>query len=336
MKYKKKNNPTKTIRTNKNRLIVYLLILVLVPSVLYFRVVNFQSSGFDDVIIITNINNIQGSPLNLKEAFTHDAFMGNKGDTFYRPIQTISLMLDAQVDGKEPWIYHLSNLILHILTVIALFFFLKKTGVNEEISFLLALFFSIHPLLTNAVAWIPARGDILLCLFSLLSIITFLEYLNSGKTIYIILNAFTFLLALFSKETAVLLPVLFLSYVYFVKKKKFLLNDIITFLTVWFFSFILFFILRQSIIKLSQSSNIFGFIPFSKNLPAIPILFYKFFFPYNLCTMPIFDNSTIIIGIVLLLVFVSITFIVLRGEIRNVIWGEYGLWHLQSPRCSSG
>ena len=273
-----------------------------------------------------NINNVQGSPINLKEAFTHDAIMGDKGDTFYRPMQTISFMIDAQLGGKQPWIYHLSNLILYILTVIALFFFLRKTGIKKEISFLIALFFSIHPLFTNVVAWIPARGDILLCLFSLLSFSTFLDYFNKRKTIYIILHALVFLPVVFAKETAVLLPVLILSYFYFIQKKKFILKDIIPFLIIWTISFVLFFSLRQNVIKVNHSSNIFGIIPFIKNLPVIPITFCKLFFPYKLCTMPFFDKTGLIGGVILLVVFAAVTFKVIRGDRRIIIWG--GVWFL--------
>src|ERR1035437_2471832 len=249
MRNKKKLKPVETIRANKNRLIVYILFLILVPSVLYFRVVNFNFSNFDDAnIIVANYDTISNIN-NVKEAFTHDAFMSNAGEEFYRPVQTISFMLDAQAGGKLPWMYHLSNLLIHILTVIALFFFLKKIGIKKEISFLLTLFFSIHPLFTHAVAWIPARGDLLLGLFSLLSFITFLEYFESKKIIYFILHAFSFLLALFSKETAVLLPVVFLSYLYFAARKKIILKDVIPFLTVWSISFLLYYYLRQDVLR---------------------------------------------------------------------------------------
>ena len=310
----------------KHKLIVYVLLLIIVPAVLYFRVVNFGYVKFDDTTIIGSINNVEGSPLNPGAAFSHDAFMGDKGDTFYRPIQTISLMLDAEIGGKDPWIYHLSNLILHILTVITLFFFLKKTGVKVEFSFLLALIFSINPLFTNAVAWIPARGDILLCLFSLLSFITFLEYFSTRKTIYLILHVSAFLLALFSKETSVLIPVLILYYIYFVQKNKLIIKNISPVLTLWILSFLLFLLLRQSVIKVSHSSNILGIIPLIKNLPVIPISFFKFLFPYSLCTMPFFDNTGIMGGVILLVIFALLTFKIIRDDWRIAIWG--GVWFL--------
>jgi tetratricopeptide (TPR) repeat protein len=326
MTNKKKNKLPKTIRANKNRLIVYILFLILVPSVLYFRVVNFNFSNFDDAnIIVANYDTISNIN-NVKEAFTHDAFMSNAGEEFYRPVQTISFMLDAQAGGKLPWMYHLSNLLIHILTVIALFFFLIKIGIKKEISFLLSLFFSIHPLFTHAVAWIPARGDLLLGLFSLLSFITFLEYFESKKIIYFILHAFVFLAALLSKETALLLPVLILLYVYFAAKNKFILKNIIPFLAVWCFSFILFYYLRQNVVRVKHTPDMFGVIPFIKNLPVIPITFGKFFVPNNLATLPLYDTSSLIIGIILLIIFASVTIKFINGGWRMIIWGS--IWFL--------
>jgi protein O-mannosyl-transferase len=305
----------------KNNTILYLLLLLIVPFVLYLRVVKFEFSNLDDATIISNITNVQGNPFRIGQAFSRDAFMGNKGDTFYRPMQSVSFMLDAVVGGKEPWIYHLSNLILHVFTVIALFFFLLKVGVEERFAFILSLLFSINPILTNAIAWIPARGDILLCLFSLLSFITFLEYLSKKKTVYLILHTIAFLLAVFSKETAVIIPVFILSYLYFVKKEKFILKNINSFLAVWFVCLTTFLLFRQSVIKISHSSLIFGITPFFKNLPVIPTSFFKFFIPYNLSTMPVFDTTGIIGGGILLVVLVIMAFKFMRKEWRIVLWG---------------
>jgi protein O-mannosyl-transferase len=320
-KNKKINGKKGPLSKWENYLLIYILFLVIVPAVLYHGVVHFGYSELDDTTIIMNINKAQENPFNLKEAFSLSSLMGDTRDSFYRPMQTISFMLDAELGGKEPWIYHLSNLILHILTTVALFFFLNMNGIKRRISFILALFFSIHPLFTNAVAWIPARGDILLCLFSLLSIMTFIEYFKTKKTVYLILHIIVFLAAVFAKETAVLLPVLILSYYYFVQKKKIVLKDILPILIVWLISFLTYFGLRQNVIKISPSSNVFGIIPFIKNLPAIPITFCKFFFPYNLCTMPFFDTAGLIGGIILLIIFAVLTVKAFRGERRIVIWG---------------
>ncbi len=315
-----------TPTTSKYSRVIYLLFLVLVPLVLYIRVVNFGLSELDDSSIISAINNTEGSKINLKGAFTHDALMSDRGDTFYRPMQIISLMIDAEIGGSEPWIYHLSNLILHILTVVALFFFLRKMGIKDGISFLLSLLFSVNPMFTNAVAWIPARGDLLLGLFSLLSVIAFIEYFNSRKKVYLIIHGIVLAGALFSKETAVLLPVFILLYYYFVNKNKFQRKEIFPFLIVWFIIYAVFFALRQSVLRINHSPNEFGIIPFIKNLPVIPITLGKFFIPYNLCTMPSFNMTAMIIGFILLIVFTLLIIKVMRGEKRIVVWGA--LWFL--------
>ena len=290
MNKRKKNKLKKQVPAGKNNLIIYLFILAIIPAILYLRVVNYGLSSLDDESIIHHMTNVEGSKINPKEAFTHDAFMGDKGDKFYRPVQTLSLMIDAEIGEGELWVFHASNLLLHILTVIVLFFFLKKIGIKEQISFLLSLFFSINPMFTNAVAWIPARGDLLLCFFSLLSFITFLEYMKSRNKVYLIIHLFVIAGAVFSKETSVLIPVLILFYFYYVSKKKFILKDIVPFFTIWVLIISLFFYLRFQVIKGSISANVFGIVPFIKNLPTIPITFGKFFIPYNLSTLPLFNT----------------------------------------------
>ena len=326
MKTKKKNKKEIPVPIIKHYRIIYLLFLLVIPLVLYFRVVNFGLSELDDDTIISGINNAEGSKINLKEAFTHDAMMSERGDSFYRPIQIVSLMIDSEIGGSETWSYHLSNLILHILTVITLFFFLKKTGIKEEISFLLALLFSVNPVFTNAVAWIPARGDLLLCLFSLLSFISFLEYYDTKKTVYLIVHVIVFLLAIFSKETSVLLPFFILSYLYFVQKKKFHIKEIIPLLIIWFVTLAAFFALRQSVLKINHTVSEFGIFPFIKNLPAIPITLGKFFIPYNLCTLPSFNAIASIIGIILAIVLTLLIIKDIRTNKRIFAWGA--LWFL--------
>jgi protein O-mannosyl-transferase len=253
LKNKKKKKQKIPVSNGKYNKQIYPLFLVFIPLILYFRVVNFEFTTFDDQEIINNIHSVQGSPLNLYEAFIHDAFMSNTGESFYRPMQTVSFMLDAQLGGKDAWVYHFSNLILHILTVITLFFFLIKIRIKEEISFLLALFFSIHPLFTNAVAWIPARGDILLCLFSLLSFITLLEFFNTREIVYIILHAIVFMAAVFSKEAVIFLPFLILFYLYFAAKKEFVVKEIFPAILIWCLSFVVFYYLRHSVLKTNLS-----------------------------------------------------------------------------------
>jgi len=134
------------------------------------------------------------------------------------------------------------------------------------------------------------------------------------------------LLALFSKETAVLLPVVFLSYLYFAARKKIILKDLIPFLTFWSISFILYYYLRQDVLRGKDTQNLVGVMPFIKNLPVIPITFGKFFVPQNLATLPLYDSVSLIIGIILLLISVALVIKYIGGNWRIIVWGT--IWFL--------
>ncbi|MDR3609052.1 MAG: tetratricopeptide repeat protein [Ignavibacteriaceae bacterium] len=296
MKSIKKKKSNKSVSKGENNFFVYLLLLVIVPFVLYFRVIHYNYTDLDDASLIKDNYDLISNPDNIPKAFTTDAFFSHRS-SFYRPIQTVSFMIDSQISGQDPWAYHFTNLFLHVLIVIALFIFFKKSGFREEVSFLLALLYAVHPLITNAVCWIPAQGDLYLILFGLLSFIAFINYYNSKKTKHIIFHALFFLLACFAKETALVFPLLFSLYFYYFQKKKNLWKEIIPFPFIWVSSLGIYFLLRTTAISVNDFSSISGITAIIKNLPAIPTIFGKFFIPQDLTTMPLFNSLSVIIGI---------------------------------------
>ena len=303
MKTKRKNKQKQTTFSVGNKSKIYFLALILVPFILYFRAINFDFSNYDDTNIIIQNYNVLKNLENIPKTFTTDCFLTNK-TSFYRPIQTLSFMIDAQISGTNPWGYHLTNIILHILSVIFLFLFLKLTDIKEDIAFLLSLLYAVHPMLTMAVCWIPARGDLLLTLFGLISFVTFINYFRTKKDKFLIFHFLSFLILCFSKETAVVFPLLFVLYYYLIIKQNTFQKKIIPFLIIWGSSFIVYFIFRTNVIKVSEPSSVAGILPLIKNLPAIPITFGKFFIPQGLTTMPLFNLFSIFIGILILILFV--------------------------------
>jgi tetratricopeptide (TPR) repeat protein len=305
MKDRKKNKSIEKIRVDKNRLIIYLLFLVLVPFTLYIRTVNFNFSNFDDTNLISDNYNIISNLENLPKAFTTDAFFSHESN-FYRPLQTVSFMVDAQICGKDTWAYHLTNLLLIILIAIALFILLNKFGINQEFAFCLSLLYAVHPLLTSAVCWIPAQGDLYLTLFGLMSFISFINYFDTKKTKYLIYYTICFILSCLAKETALIFPFLLTFYFYFILKKEKLWKEIIPMLIIWCISFLFYFFLRSIALSVNKTSALSGIGAFIKNLPAIPITFGKLFIPLNLSPMPLFDNLSIILGLFVFIIFLAI------------------------------
>lgn len=300
---------------------LFLFLLIIIPLLLYIKSVSYDFSGLDDTTIIKDNFETLKSLSNLPVAFTTDAFLNDSGGAVYRPLQTVVYMLDAAVAGQNAWIYHLSNLLIHLLTVITLYFFLKKIGINDEISFILSLIFAVHPLFTQAVCWIPSCGDLLLTLFTLLSFITYLRYFSDQKLITLLLHSAAFFLALLSKETAILLPFLIVAYLFFVIRKRPEQKTVLLTLASWILPFFIYIYLRQVLAGIESSSGNFGLTAFLQNLAVIPITFGKFFIPYNLNTMPLFDNISIAIGLIVLILFVLIVLKIKQKETSKILLG---------------
>ncbi len=85
-----------------------------------------------------------------------------------RPLTQLTFWLNFQFGGTDPWSYHAVNLALHIAVVCVLYRVLRDL-IAENAAFLAAILFAIHPIQSEAVAYVFARGTLLAALFCLLS-----------------------------------------------------------------------------------------------------------------------------------------------------------------------
>ena len=178
----------------------------------------FNFIGFDDTDILKHRYFIIGDLSKIKLAFTTDAFLGTNG-SFYRPLQTVSFMLDALIGGPSPFIYHFTNLVLYIVGSLCVFWLLLTLGYQRLSSLLLALLFALHPMFVPMVAWVPTRGDLLLTIFVIVSFVLFIKSFRANRPGLVVWHGITFFLAFLSKETAVAVPALCLLYYYFELRK---------------------------------------------------------------------------------------------------------------------
>lgn len=142
-------------------------------------------------------------------AFTK-AFTNRYGDTgFYRPLVTLSLSTDAAIYRYFSPGYHLTNVIFFILIVALLPFFMQDFfSFTFRQGILAAAFFSVHPFGFLPVGAISYRPELLLTLFTLLSIYCFHKQKKIRDLRYTIGTIIFFICALLSKETAlVLIPI---------------------------------------------------------------------------------------------------------------------------------
>ncbi len=94
-----------------------------------------------------------------------------QGRTYYRPLTILSLALDHAFYGDESGGYHLSNLLVHLASTVMLFRLLCVRGAPGQAAAFGAALWSLHPRLTEAVAWVSGRTDVLAGFFVLAALL---------------------------------------------------------------------------------------------------------------------------------------------------------------------
>ena len=152
----------------------------------------------------------------IRQMFTTTQIMG-----LYHPLTLISLAADYHLAGANPMMFHVSNLILHLINVILVFAVFRSITKSNTVSFVTALLFAVHPMHIESVAWISSRKDLLYVMFFFLGIRAYLEYHRSVNytSRWYILTILLFVSALLSKATAVIFPVVLLLFDYLENRK---------------------------------------------------------------------------------------------------------------------
>ena len=326
MKDLKKSRITAKLDKNKKEFIlfrspyVYLFITGII-FLLFGQVLFFPLGKLDEPNIILNNLDFISDFKNLKEALLRNPFF-HKGGEFYRPVQNLSFMVDAHLSGANGWAYYLSNILLHATTASLLYYLLNLFGNSRKVSLMLTLFFAIHPLFVQTVAWAPSRGDLLMSTFGLISFIAFAQYIRKGKYLYLLIHLTSFGLALFSKETGVLIPVLCGLYYFFIEKEtKIRTKKLILPLFCYGIVVACFFYSRTQFANIDAHNEQVGWGPLLHNLPAIPELLFKFILPLNLNPMPVFNWLPTIGGIVALTAIIFLSIKYHSGNDRLFLYG---------------
>lgn len=135
-----------------------------------------------------------------------------KGRAAYRPIRSASYAFDYALSGRDPWGYHLSNIVYHTLSAAVVFLIAQGLFKRLTPALFTAILFAIHPIQTESVTYLSGRRDVLAGLFVLLGFYLFLRYRQTGRAGYLAFVLLVYLLAFFSKESGIILPLLCFSY----------------------------------------------------------------------------------------------------------------------------
>ena len=186
----------------KHQISILLLAISLITFLAYLPSLSngFMHTWDDQLYVTENPLVSELTTKNVKKIFSTNV-AGN-----YHPLTVLSLAVNYQLSGQTPFPYHLTNLLIHILNTLLVFWLIQLlTGRKIIVSAFTALLFGIHPMHVESVAWIAERKDVLHTFFYLLAAITYVYYSQKEKWIWYPVALLFFVLAVLSKGTAVTL-----------------------------------------------------------------------------------------------------------------------------------
>lgn len=285
------------------------LVIILFSVLLYARTIKYQYVKMDDTDLIVENEVFIKHLKNIPQAFRQSCFeiVGHLTDnkSYYRPILMVSFMMDAQLHGvRSSGTYHFFNLMYHILACLLLYYLLRKLSGNAGLSLILSLLFVVHPVNVHAVAWIPGRNDPLLAIFTLLSFIGLINYYQRNKDEYLVLHLTAFALAVFTKESGVLLLPLYFLFIWLWMRdavffrKKIILPIVYAVITIaWLLA-------RSAVMKgheeIGGGASLVHVV--LQNLPYMFLYIGKILLPFNLNVMPGVNTEAIVLGCISLVV----------------------------------
>lgn len=245
-----------------------------------------------------------------------------------RPFTVSSLIIDYYVSNLNPFGYHFVNLCLHSVNSFLVFLFcyyLKKR--NLFFALTSCFFYSFHPIQTEVVSVISFRADLLLSFFSLivlnlLNLFTFKNIKINKTVIYLLIFVFM-CCAFFSKENAIVLPLVIFIFIFlFCNNTKLLKFSFLSFIFI-IFLFFFFWVERFPVplyfsIYPNLSSNLMPLSDFTSYANTIfTALFYNILnvlYPVNLSVDYSLSFSKYVTGFMIFFVLFLISFMIYNKD----------------------
>jgi Tfp pilus assembly protein PilF len=211
--------------TNQNKAILFVFLLAVTGILAYFLSFSgpWQFDDYRNIVLNEKVHDLRFAARN---AFDHN-----------RSLVNLSFAINWAM-SHEPSVFHLTNVLIHLLNSVLVFWLLRKTlelvGEKFEQKTLLAFFgaliFLIHPIQTEAVAYVIQRLDLLMTFFYFLALVFYIKFRTLKKRNWIFLGAAVFsgLCSTYCKESAATIPLAILMFEFFFfsqgKIKNFTLN----------------------------------------------------------------------------------------------------------------
>jgi tetratricopeptide (TPR) repeat protein len=180
--------------------------------ILYSPSFHYEFLNFDDDVYVTKNPHVSGglSVANARWAFE----LPGPGDVLHaanwHPLTWLSLQLDASLWGASAGAFHATNVVLHALASVLLFFGLYLMTGAYWPSGMTAALFAWHPLHVESVAWVAERKDVLSAVFWMTTLMAYAWYVRRPSLLRYLLMTASFASGLMAKPMLVTLPAVLL------------------------------------------------------------------------------------------------------------------------------
>ncbi len=185
------------------------LLVLLIAAAAYVDVLGYQFVWDDEIMVVKSphVRTLEKLPELLLTDFT-GLTGGEMGGHYYRPVVALSLALDVSLWGAHPAVLHLTSLLLHLVVTFLVGRLVLALGGARDLALLASLAFALHPAHVEAVAFVSARGDLLLAVGALGCLLAWRRAgrPGAGRLAWTLLALALYALAFLSKEAAVSLP----------------------------------------------------------------------------------------------------------------------------------
>src|SRR5271157_2791534 len=185
----------------KRRLILCLL-LVLATLALYNSVTHAPFLNYDDQVYVTDNLQVRAG---LTWKTVGWAFRSSEQSNWH-PITWLSHAFDCQVFRLNPQGPHTVNVLLHATNVVLLFLILESATGLAWRSLIVAVFFALHPINVESVAWISERKNVLSMLFFLVALAAYGWYVRRPGAGRYLAVTFAYALGLMTKPQVITFP----------------------------------------------------------------------------------------------------------------------------------
>ena len=176
--------------------------LFVATTVLFWPAIDYGFLYLDDGVYVYDNPQVRSG---LSGSAVRWALTSTEHDNWH-PLTWLSLQLDCTLDGLNPRVHHLTNVLLHASNAGLLFWAMHLLTGAMFRSFIVAALFAWHPLHVESTAWIAERKDVLSAMFWMLAMIAYGFYARRPSVGRYLPLLFSLALGLAAKSMLVTLP----------------------------------------------------------------------------------------------------------------------------------